>query len=74
MKWFDSLEWLYITGRGWVAVVRFEGTFEDWNPGELVNQKVSVDGWEFTVRGVEMTRQMVYPEYPYRGTIGLLVP
>lgn len=74
MMSFDSLEWVYITGRGWVAVVRFEGTTENWNPGALLGQQVYVDGWQFEVRGVEMTRQMIHPGHPYRGTIGLLVP
>lgn len=69
---FDSLEWFYLTGLGWTAAVRFDGTEENWNPGEMVGESVVVDGHRFRVRGVEMTRQMISPSHPYRGTIGLL--
>lgn len=71
---FNSLEWLYIRGRGWVAVVDFQGTRDLYDPGHLTGQQVTVDGWAFKVRAVEKHMIMCYPEHPYRGVIGLLVP
>lgn len=69
---YDSLEWWYLKGRGWVGVVMYDGTFEHCNPAELTGKEVTVDGHKFVCKGVDMHRHMIYPERPYRGVIGLL--
>jgi hypothetical protein len=69
---FDSLEWFYLKGRGWVAVVHYEGTPEHWTPEELYSEDVTVDGHTFVCRGVDMYRHMISPNNPYRAMVGLL--
>jgi len=68
---YDSLEWYHIR-MGWVAVVQYDGTREHWNPAELTGQEVTVDGYAFKVRGVDMYRHMISPDHPYKYPIGLI--
>ncbi len=71
---FDSEEWLYITGRGWLAVIGPNQIPDGmWNVGVLTGQQVMIDGYEFKVIGVDMARPLISEDNPYRWHFGLLV-
>jgi len=69
-------EWGLVKGRGVIASIpNLPDEFYEkyWNPTQLTNKQVEIDGTVYTVTGVETFAIPRSKERPYRGACGLLV-
>lgn len=74
MRKFEYEEIVRIKGRGFMFLCdKFQCPEDLWDLGVLAGETVLIGGEEFKVKGVEMFRHAISPEYPYRMSFGLLV-